>query len=205
MRPSWHRRNGFALVELLVATLVGTLVLGAAIALLRHQGRALLFHQAATAAIGTAAWAAQIAARDVSLAGADPLRAGLPALVSAGPERLVVQADRNGDGSVDPWSAERITLAWSTASGGSLQRRLGRQSMVIASGVARGDLRFRYFGVDGAEILPGADAELAPQDLGRVRSVRLELGVRVQVGGSEPRTIVRVREGAALRVRGGAA
>lgn len=205
MRPALHCRcQGFALVELLVATLVGTLVLGAAIALLRHQGRALLFHQAAMVAIGTAAWAAQIAARDVSLAGADPLRVGLPALVSAGPERLVVQADRNGDGSVDPSSAERVTLVWSAGSGGSLQRQLGRQSMVIASGVARGDLRFRYFGADGAEILSGS-GELAPEALGQVRRVMLELAVRVQVSGSEPRIIVRVRESAALRIRGGVA
>src|SRR5690606_19876710 len=112
--------RGLALVELLVATLLGGLVLACAIALLRHHGRIALFGQSAIGAAGTAAWAAQIAARDVALAGADPMRTGLPALLEASAERLVVQADRNGDGAIDPSSAERLTLAWSPASGGSL-------------------------------------------------------------------------------------
>lgn len=199
MKASLGTCRGLTAVELLVATLIGGVVLASAVALLRQQGRTALVSQAAVAAIGTAAWAAQIAARDVALAGADPMRVGLAPLVEARPDRLVLQSDRNGDGSIDPASAERVTLAWSPAGGGSFVRALGRQSMAIASGVGRDDLRFRYFREDGSEI-GSAGGSLAPEDLPRARRVVIELGVAGNAAGEKP-VRAEVHEGAMLRAR----
>lgn len=194
--------SGFGLVELLAAMLLGGLVLGAAIALLHTHGAIARRGQVTIAVSGAAAWAGSIAARDVQLAGADPMRAGIAALVAAGPESVVLQSDRDGDGAIDPSSAERVALRWSAASGGLFVRALGGQSMALAGGVRRGDLRFRYFAADGAEIGSSATgAALGAEALAAVRRVVIELAVAERVAGREE--WARVTAGAALRACAG--
>jgi len=189
---------GFSLVELLLACVIGALVVGAGLELLRvHVGVARRL-QARLASTGGAAWALTVAARDAQLAGGDPARAGIDAISSAGPERLVLGSDRDGSGAVDPDTAERVILARSTSSGGRFVRWLGAQSIGIAGQVRGGGLRLRYFDAAGAEILPVA-GEITPADRARVRLVTLALDVTEHAGTVEARSSLRTA--AAVRTR----
>jgi prepilin-type N-terminal cleavage/methylation domain-containing protein len=194
-----HR--GFALVELLTATLIGGIVAAATVALLQGHGAIGRRSQEALALTAAAAWTRSIAARDLETAGGDPMRTGIAALLDATAERVVLQADRDGDGSIDASSAERVTLGWgpSGSSGGRLVRALGGQSMAIADGVPRGGLRFRYFAADGAELVPAAQGSgsLGGAELAAVCRVGIELTLVKQIAGAEER--VQITSGAALR------
>ena len=189
---------GFTLLELLLACVVGAVVVGAGLELLRVHVLVARRLQTRLASVGGAAWALTVAARDAQTAGADPTRSGIEALDTASAERLVLGSDRDRSGAVEPDSAERVTLAWSPSSGGRFVRWLGNQSISIASSVRPGDLGLRYFDATGAEILPGA-GELAAADRARVRLVALALAVTERAGALEERTVL--RGAAALRVR----
>ena len=190
--------QGFSLLELLFACVLGALVVGAGLELLRvHVGVARRL-QAQLASTGGAAWALTVAARDVQLAGADPARSGIEAVAIAEPARLVLGADRDASGVVDADSAERVTLAWSPSAGGRFVRWLGAQSIGIAAEVRAGDLRLRDFDATGTEILP-VSGELPSADRARVRLVALALDVTERAGALTART--ELRTAAALRVR----
>lgn len=200
------RERGFTLIELLVATLVGGVVVAAAVGLLRTHGSIARRSQSTVAAIGAAAWAVTTATRDVELAGADPMGTGLEGLAVAERDRVVLHADRDGDGAVDPSSAERVTLAWRDVAGsgtGRVMRQLGGQSMAIAEDVAPGDFRLRYFAADGAEIATPGAGGLGPAERASVRRVTIDLAVTVAHGDEAER--IPVRDAAALRTRAASA
>jgi prepilin-type N-terminal cleavage/methylation domain-containing protein len=193
--------GGFTLVELLVATLIGSLIVGAQIALFRLHGSAARRSQAELVASDGAAWALAVVARDLELAGADPRGTGVSPLVSARADRVVLDADLDGDGHVDTASAERTTVYWSSSSGGRLLRQLGNQSTAIAARVPSGGFRLRYFDASGNELAPAAGGDLDPAALVQVRSMRLELTVAEAWGSREAR--VALRTAAAVRIRAG--
>lgn len=189
--------RGFTVLELLVACLVGMLVVGAGIELLRvHVATARLL-QTRLASSGGAAWALTVAGRDVQTAGSDPTRAGVAALTTASADRVVLGSDRDANGVVDADTAERVTLAWSSSSGGRLVRWLGNQSVGIAA-VPAGGVRLRYFDASGTE-LTGSGGVLDDAERARVRRVALALEVR-ETSGSQSATTV-LRTAAALRTR----
>jgi hypothetical protein len=176
------------------------IVLCAALSLFQLHGRVARRLQVELAVVSGAAWALEIASRDVELAGADPLRAGVRGLASAGPAHVVLESDLDRDGAVNPASAETIRLAWNGASGGRLQRAVGHQAMPIAARVPPGGFRLRYFDAMGAEVSPApAAAELDAPAVARVRRVLLELEVRESNGAEQSR--VTLRRGAAVGAR----
>lgn len=190
--------RGFTAVELLIASLVGTLVLVAGVELLRvHVGVARVL-QVRLAAVGGTAWALTVASRDVATAGGDPRGSGITALATAAMDRIVLGADRDGDGTVDPASAERVTLAWSSTSGGRMVRWLGNQSIAIAATVPSGGVGWRYYAADGSEIT-GPGGVLAPADAARVRLVTTALEATERSGTIAATTAL--RSAAALRTR----
>lgn len=193
-----HREAGFTAVELLVACAVGALVLVSGLELLRvHVGVARLL-QVRLAGLGGTAWALTVASRDVATAGGDPRGAGVDALPTAAADHAVLGADRDGDGTVDPATAERVTLAWSSSSGGRLVRWLGNQSVGIAATVRSTGLRFRYFDGAGAELTgPGGVLDEAARQ--RVRLVTVALEATEQSGTMAASTSL--RGAAALRTR----
>ena len=91
--------------------------------------------------------------RDVRLAGYDPRESGITGIVEAGPTSLQMQADLDGNGSIDPNSEERVSY-WLASSGASLQRVVGAQAMPILSGLKDGGVRLRYFDAAGDELDP---------------------------------------------------
>jgi Tfp pilus assembly protein PilW len=192
---------GFSAVELLVASLVGLLVLAAGIELLRLHVAVARTLQVRLASLGGAAWALTVATRDVATAGGDPRRAGVAAFATAATDRVIVEADRDADGSVDPATAERVTLAWSPTSGGRMVRWLGNQSIAIAATVRSSDLRFLYFAADGTEI-PGTGGVLDATDRARVRLVRSALAVEERSGTIAATTALRGAAAVRTRVEG---
>ncbi|MBM4242437.1 MAG: hypothetical protein FJ148_01300 [Deltaproteobacteria bacterium] len=193
-----RRTDGFAAVELLVASMVGALVLVAGIELLRVHARVARGLQVRLGSLGGAAWALSVASRDVATAGGDPRRSGVEALGRAEVGRMVLGADRDGDGGVDPATAERVTLAWSSSGGGRLVRWLGTQSTGIAATVRSSGLRFRFFAADGSE-LTGPGGVLDDAKRARVRLVTSDLEVTERSGTMAETTTL--RGAAALRTR----
>lgn len=193
-----RRADGFTAVELLVASMVGALVLVAGIELLRVHARVARLLQVRLASLGGAAWALSVTSRDVATAGGDPRRSGVDALGRAEVDRIVLGADRDGDGGVDPATAERVTLAWSSSGGGRLVRWLGNQSVGIAATVGSSGLRFRFFAADGTE-LTGPGGVLDDAARARVRLVASDLEVTEHSGAMSETTTL--RGAAALRTR----
>lgn len=193
-----RREAGFSALELLVACTVGALVLGAGVELLRVHAAVARLLQVRLAALGGTAWATTVASRDLATAGGDPRRAGVDALPTAAVDRVVLGADRDGDGTVDPATAERVTLAWSSSSGGRLVRWLGNQSVGIAATVRSSGLRFRYFDATGAELTgPGGALDASARQ--RVRLVTVALEATERSGTIAATTAL--RGAAALRTR----
>jgi Tfp pilus assembly protein PilW len=177
LRATARGEAGFTLLELLLGCLLGTLVIAAGVELLRVHVAVARRLQTQLASTGGAAWALSIAARDAEIAGGDPTRAGVDPLSAASRVRMIVNADRDASGAVDASSAERVTLAWSSTSGGRFVRWLGNQSVSIASQVESGGLRMRYRDAAGAEIPTSGTADLSAADRARVRCVALDLDV----------------------------
>jgi prepilin-type N-terminal cleavage/methylation domain-containing protein len=193
-----HDQRGFSLLELLIACVVGALVVGAGVELLRVHVATARRLQTRLASTGGAAWALTVAARDVQTAGGDPTRAGVAALGTASNDRMILGSDRDASGAVEPDTAERVTLAWSSSGGGRLVRWLGNQSIGIAATVRTGGLIFRYFDAAGSE-LTGAAGVLGDDERARVRRVALALEVRETSGTITATTVLRTA--AALRTR----
>ena len=195
--------GGFTLVELLVAIVVGSVVVCAEVSIFAVHGRVARRVQSELAASSGAAWALAVLARDFELAGTDPLQSGVVALHHAGRDRVVIDADLDGDGVVDPSSAERVTLSWTASGGGRLLRALGNQSMNIALGVPSAGFRIRYFDDAGTELPLGA-GELDPADAARVRRVELELVLTETTPAAAATVDLRTAAALRSRLRGGA-
>ena len=177
----WVRgERGTSLVELLVASGIGLGVVLAAVHLLALHARLALQVQADLTAVSGAAWALGRILDETREAGADPSDRGVSALESASPTRVVLLRDQDGNGRIDPRSAESTAFSWSERGGGRVSQRVGRQSMPLADGVRRGDFRLRYFDGRGREVAPGAP--LSAVDRQRVRRVEAELGVEETLG-----------------------
>ena len=191
---------GSTLVELLVASALGLVVVLAGVQLLKTHAALALQVQADLGASSGAAWALRAALRDVKRAGADPLQRGLDAVAMARSDAVSVHRDADADGVIDPRSEETVGYLWNRRAGGRVSRRVGTQSMTIVSQVPEGGLRLRYFDGEGRE-LP-ATADLDDAERARVRRVEVDLEVVERLGDVAARASlsgaasVRVREGA---------
>jgi len=181
-------RAGMTLIELLIGMGLGLVGTAALTALLRAGVRA--GERAgvdAETAIETAAAVDQLV-RDVRVAGYDPTGAGIAAFAVIAADRVEIQADLDGNGTIDAGSDERIGYRVATSSR-SLQRAVGAQSLPILSDVAVGGLRLAYFDAAGTRLDPtaattGAATRLVEIDLtsappGRPAAVRVHGGTRL--------------------------
>lgn len=198
MKRLCHEK-GSTLVELLVASAIGLGVVLAGVQLLKTHAALALRVQAELDAASGAAWALRAALSDVKRSGADPGRSGIAPLSEGRSDRMTLQGDLDGDGAVDSKSEESVAFLWSDRNGGQVARRVGAQSMGIASHVPRGGLRLQYFDARGREIV--ADAGLDATDRERVKRVGVQISVANQMGAVaghasfEGAASVRVREG----------
>jgi len=166
-------RRGTGLVELLVATVLATVVLGMLTAAVGGGARLLATAGRRGEAEDTAQLAVEALLFDVRRAGYDPRGVGVEALAAADASRLVLRADLDGDGTVDAASEETITWVCNLAVR-RLSRLVGRQSLPLADDVTTCALGYLDATGTPLSIPPGG---LAAADRARVRSVTLALGL----------------------------
>jgi Tfp pilus assembly protein PilW len=99
MRPAAHVK-GTTLLELVVASGLGLLVLGALVAAVAAAGRVTTAIGARAEAEDTAQLAVEAFRFDVRRAGFDPAAVGVEPLTAALTDQLALQADLDGDGTV---------------------------------------------------------------------------------------------------------
>jgi Tfp pilus assembly protein PilW len=171
-------RRGFSVVELLAALGLGLAIAVAAVSAtataLRHLTRLALRAEADD----LLALALEAFTLDVRRAGFDPRNAGIVAVIEASTTRLRLQADLDGDGTIDATSEELTTIVCDVP-GGRLSRVIGTQSLPLANGVSA--CAFDYADDAGVRLSPppgGLDA------VGRSRIRRTTLDVALLPPGS---------------------
>jgi Tfp pilus assembly protein PilW len=175
-----RRVRGTTLVELIVGTGLGLLVLGACVGALAGAGRLVTALGGRAEAEDTAQLAVEAFRFDVRRAGFDPAAAGVEGLSAALPDQLTMQADLDADGAIDAGSEE--VTRWMCAVGPPrLSRIIGTQSLPVAAPVTRCGLR--YFDGAGLELIapPGG---LGALERARVKRVVLDLAVEPAGGGA---------------------
>jgi Tfp pilus assembly protein PilW len=183
-----RRETGVTLVELMVGLVLGLLVVAGLTALLsatlaarERAGRGVERLAATTAALDQLA-------RDIRLAGYDPQARGIGGVTTASIASVSLDADLDGDGTIDTTSEEHVTYRVA-ASSGTLQRVVGAQSLPLLSDVGTGSFILHYLDGVGAELDP-----LAPTTRSAVRMIWAEL--RVAAVGTLPE--IRLAGGARL-------
>ncbi len=187
--------RGSTLVELLVASLVGLLVVLAAVQLLQAHVRLARRVQSELGARGAGAWAMSRVLEDIERAGADPRQSDLEVFATAEPDALVLQQDVDADGVVDPASAEWVGLRIGGVSGRSLVRRVGRQAMSVVAGVVPRGFVLRYFDGDGQ---PLPHRPLDAEERRRIRRVEVTIEVADERGMGS--TAARLRGASAVQI-----
>jgi Tfp pilus assembly protein PilW len=179
--------RGAGLLELLIGSALGLGVLASLTGAVGTGTRLLAGASARVEGEDTAQGALEAFTFDVRRAGYDPAAAGIAPVADARADQLVLAADLDGDGIVDP-SSEETTAYVCSIGGARLSRITGRQSLPLADRVST--CVFRYF--DGA----GAPIAVAPGGLdalarGRIRAVALDLVLRpTRLTGETARTVV---------------
>ena len=181
------RPGGTSIVELLVGTLLGLLVLAALTAAVAVGARLVAAAGARGEAEDTAQLAVEAFTFDARRAGYDPSQAGIERVVQALPDAVGFGADLDGDGVVDGASEEQTAYACS-ASNRRLSRIVGRQSLPLADGVSRCVFRF----LDGAGMAMAVPpAGLGAADRARIGALALDLRlVPTALHGPTARTVL---------------
>lgn len=186
--------GGFTLLELLVASFLGLLLLAAALHLLHGHAALALRVQADLEALDDGLWALDVLRADLRRA-----QVAWPGSAEEGgpgpsPVLLALAQDLDGDDRIDPNSAESVGWALSTHGPTRLLRRVGRQSMTLLDGVRHDSWRVAYFGPDG---------ELLTQSpTGRASDPRV-VRVWVAFGIERASTRIELRGAAAIPVQRG--
>jgi len=165
--------RGIVLIELLVGTALGLVVLSLLTATVAVGARLLVAAGARGEAEDTAQLAVEAFVFDARRAGWDPTVAGVAPITDAQAARVAFAADLDGDGAIDPASEE--TAAYVCSPGvARLSRVIGRQSLPLADGVTA--CGFRYLDVTGAPIaMPPGGLDAASR--AAVRAVALDLAL----------------------------
>jgi hypothetical protein len=173
MTPRPHTR-GTSLVEVLVGVGLGLGLAAGVAPMLAASGRLVTRAEDRLEREDGAAVALESLLFDLRRAGWDPFGAGVGDVVLAGPDRLTLDADLDGDGLVDPRSEEHTTHACDRR-GHRLLRIVGAQSMSLLEDVVA--CGFRYVDRDGRPLVPGA-AMLDEGERAALRAIVLDLSVR---------------------------
>lgn len=183
--------HGCTLVAPLVGAALGLAALAGVTAALAQAAAWVRRADARAEMQDTADLVLQAFAFDLRGAGWRPAGPGGARLVAASPTALELHVDLDGDGAIDPTSAERVRWRLAPASG-SVSRLLGDQSMPLASIATEAAFDYRD---DGGGALAAPSAGLAPNDLTRVRAVTLSF--TLVAPGGQP--VVRREVAVALR------
>ena len=164
----WRDQRGFTLVEALTAAALLGLLLSGVLGLLSTGTQSYGVGALRVDLQQGVRLALERMARELREAGYDPTGAGFPAVVEAGPTRVAMQRDLNGNGVIDP-TRERVTFLLRAD---VLRRDAGGGAQPMLAGVRRFVVTY------------GDRAGVPTTDPGRVAIVHVELeaeegGVRV--------------------------
>jgi prepilin-type N-terminal cleavage/methylation domain-containing protein len=186
-------RAGFSLPELLVALALGLVLSIAAVAMAATALRHVAGFALRAEADDLAYLALETFTLDVRRAGYDPRAAGVEPLAAASATRLTIQADLDGDGTIDAASEEVTTIACDVP-GGRLSRIVGSQSLPLANGVVACTLAYAD---DGGTAIAVPPAGLDATARRRARRASLDLALVPPGAAAAARSSATV----ALRVR----
>ena len=147
------RADGMTLVEVTIGTAVGLGVVAAMSALLAVSLQSWRRADVAADVREALVDALDQLARDVRLAGYDPTRGGIAGILAASAQSIEIEADLDGNGTVDADSEEHVTYRCARDCE-TLERIVGRQVLPLVSGLAAGSFRLRYFDERGGEVVP---------------------------------------------------
>jgi Tfp pilus assembly protein PilW len=167
------RASGTSLVELLAGLALGLLVAIAGFAAVAVVLRHLALFALRAEADDVAALALEAFTLDVRRAGFDPRAAGVEPVVEATASRLRLQADLDGDGTIDAASEEATAIACDVP-GGRLSRILGSQSLPLANGVVACALSYADDAGAALAIPPGG---LDAAERRRIRRATLDVAL----------------------------
>lgn len=171
MKPA---ARGCGLVDLLVGTFLGFVVLTMLAVTLGSGGRLLANAGRRGEAEDTAQLAVEAFAFDARRAGFDPAAAGVEPVLQALSDRLTFTADLDGDGLVDASSEERVAYLCNSSLD-RLSRIVGSQSMPVADDVVACGLR--YFDASGGTISVPAGG-LGTTDRARTAAIALDVSLK---------------------------
>lgn len=165
--------RGFTLVEVLVSTLLGMLVVGGFLSMATFQVERTRDQSNQIELQQTVRDVAELFAREMRRAGADPTCAGdFDALEYASFWGIRMKTDLDGSGAIDGDNEDVLYLYHNY----DLIRYAGGRNEILIEGVHWETSRLRYFDADGVEISTGFDA-LDETERAAVRRVRFEIDV----------------------------
>jgi len=190
-------RQGFTLVEVLVAMMLGLGLAATAMWFTRVQFHSMEDQAKQLRLQGDSRAIIEIFAREVRRAGMDPTCAKVfDAVAESDALQVRFQADLNSNGALDAGNED---LHYRIVDDVRFERVAGGAPEVLLDGVDLSGSRFRYFDAAGSE-LPTASALTAAQRA-TVRRVRLELAVSQTAAGPDRTLPLRARAATDVALR----
>lgn len=166
--------SGFTLIEMLVSTMIGLLVIGTFLGFSRFQLFAMQDQSKQLDLQTTVRNTAQLFADEVRRAGSDPLcTKAFDGIVTASGWHIYLRSDLDGSGTIGGQGED--VLYFFVDDGDTIYRYSQGQVETLISGVDISGSRIRYFDAAGAEIDNSSALDAAER--AAIRRVRLELNV----------------------------
>lgn len=162
-------QTGFALVEMLIALAVSSLLLGSMYSFFLSQRRAYDLREQVAEMQQNIRSGMALLAREIRMAGYDPSGTAGAGIVEASPQAIRMTMDLNGDGDTQDANEDVAYALYDSGSDGDLdlgRRSAGGPAMPVAENIAR--LQFVY-------TLHNGTVTATPADLSQIRRVRMTL------------------------------
>jgi type II secretory pathway pseudopilin PulG len=161
-----HNPSGFALIELMISTLILLAVSCAVFSTLIEVQRTASYHSEVQSVLSGAQIAMQTVERYIRQAGNDPLRSGVTGITIVSPQEMQIQSDLTGsagpgdpdkgdpDGDTgDSW--ENVTIRYNSRTRSLEIVPDGGPAQIVASCIS--DLSFTYFNAVGGTAVTGSE------------------------------------------------
>jgi len=175
-----YDERGFTLMDTLAGLAVALVVGGGAVTFVRAQSLALRTQAAQTNVNDEARGVVELMVREIRLAGLNPRCITTPpplsALVTAEPQRLRIQYDRNENGVLNTGASESEDVTYQyTPETLTLQRVAGDAASDLATNVPTDGFALKYFQSNGTEIVGTlAGGALTPAEMAAVYRISIK-------------------------------
>ena len=192
-----NRQAGFTMVEILVSTLIGSVLLAGFMSMATFQVSATRDQSTQVELQQAARNVAELFAREVRRAGANPTCSNdVRALDYAGSWMIYMNSDLNGNGTIE-FNTESIIYQYDPVML-RFRRIANGQTETLIDNVIWQRSRIRYFDANGVELIPGDFASLSSSNRNLVRRVQFTLDVERRTPNGE---IVRAQASSDINMR----